>query len=72
MRLVQFFAHDLFEQNLHALTARRRRCRRNSSWSRTTGDEGCEVEPSRNDVVGLCLGTGRAFSCARKNGTISA
>src|SRR5713226_1284158 len=48
-----------------ALTASRRKCCRNTSCSGTMGDDDCDVEPSGDNVVGLCLGTGIAFSCAR-------
>src|SRR5260370_41931729 len=45
-----------------ALTARRRRCWRNSFCSGRTGDEDSGVEPSEANVVGLFLGTGMAPS----------
>jgi hypothetical protein len=55
-----------------ALTAKRRRCWRNSSWSRATGDNDSAVEPSGDDMIGWCLGTGRAFSFQGKMGTLYA
>src|SRR5712691_10788205 len=52
-----------------ALTARRRKCWRNSSCSGMTGDDDSDVEPSGDHVVGLCLDTGITPSFV-KNGKI--
>src|SRR5260370_36468788 len=54
------------------LTASRRKCCRNSSCSGTRGDDDSEVEPSEDDVIGLFLDTGIAFSFRETNGTIYA
>jgi hypothetical protein len=37
---------------------------------RTTGDDDSEVEPSGDDVVGLLLGTGIAFSFSANEGKV--
>jgi len=66
MRLVQFFPHDLFEQDLHRAHGQATQVLTKLLLARrTTGDDDCEVEPSGDSVVGLFLATGIAFSCAR-------
>src|SRR5579863_1734724 len=55
-----------------ALTAKWRKCCRNSSCWAMRGDDDCEVEPFGDDVIGLCLGTGIVFSFRENMGTIYA